>query len=853
MVKYDVSQARGARRWWIALWLLCLVSFVSLGGDAWRAWRVRRRGVERPGVGHAIDTRLGVNVALAQYDADALERVLADIAALDWYWLRQSFSWRAIEPRPGIYDWARWDAIIDAVQRHHLGLIAVLDDPPPWAARQSEFPLPCAPPYDEAAYARFASALAARYGAVIDHYQVWDEPNLSRRWGGGHVAPCGYMTLLQAAYPAIHAADATAWVLGGGLAPTQAPGPDNLNDLVYLRRLYAAGGGAFFDLLAARLYGFWSGADDRRVAADTLNFSRLVAVREVMHEFGDADRPVWAVAWGWNVRPAGGAATPWGGDEIEVQQARIFAAVRRARVEWPWLGPMCWAEYQPDLPQAAPRQSFALRDAAYRATPLYHTAARLQEINEAALAGRAGDQGKAGMLRLAGAALVAAAGLAAPWFFPGWRKLGWAVWGQVDSLPGAYRLGAAAALAGLYALAPRPEWAALAWIGAGAMLGFDPRRALIGAILCLPFFYGVKITGAWRIAPAEPLLWMAVVGFVARRFWRQGWAWHSLSWFDLLWGLWAALGLAGVFVAPDRAAAWREWRLSMLEPALLYALLRGGALSPTAALSAWVVSGGMVALIGVGQWALGQGVARVTSVYYSPNHLALYLERTLPVALAWGMWGSGKKWARRLAWGMGCVSILGLYLTYSRGAWLLAMPVMAAVLAWSGRRHVRRWTAAAGGAALALAGVYVGIKRTALSLSFDIRTCVWASALEMAGDHLWRGVGLAGFQFVYPRYMRASAWTEPLLYHPHNMWLDAVVQLGVPGLVVFALLAGGGVWQTARLARSHSPRLRAIGIGLLAGLLGAWAHGLVDSGYFLTDLASSFALVVAVAQSLERR
>ena len=157
---------------------------------------------------------------------------------------------------------------------------------------------------DADAYARFVAAFAERYGATIDVYQVWDEPNLSRSWGGGHVQPCGYAALLEAAYPAIHGADATAIVLGGGLAPTQAPGPGDLNDLVYLRQLYAQGGGAYFDVLAAKPYGFWSGPEDRRVDPQVLNFSRVVAAREIMREMGDRDKAVWAVEWGWNVLPA---------------------------------------------------------------------------------------------------------------------------------------------------------------------------------------------------------------------------------------------------------------------------------------------------------------------------------------------------------------------------------------------------------------------------------------------------------------------------------------------------------------------------------------------------------------------
>jgi O-antigen ligase len=122
----------------------------------------------------------------------------------------------------------------------------------------------------------------------------------------------------------------------------------------------------------------------------------------------------------------------------------------------------------------------------------------------------------------------------------------------------------------------------------------------------------------------------------------------------------------------------------------------------------------------------------------------------------------------------------------------------------------------------------------------------------MIGDHLWRGVGLDGFRFVYPRYMRAAAWTEPLLYHPHNAWLDVTVRLGLPGLAVYCLLLAGVACSAASLLRGmHSGNARgglyqAVAVGCLSSLLAALAHGLVDSGYFLADLAWSLALVAGL-------
>lgn len=852
------------------VYALCLVSFVSWSGYAWRAWQFERRGIERPGPIES-DQRLGINIELAQYGPQEIDIVLDDVASLGFYWLRQRFPWAEIEPQPNEFDWPRWDAAVGAVKNHGLGLIAVLDGFPDWAARRDPVPLPCTPPFDQAAFARFAAAFSNRYRTAIDHYQVWDEPNLSRRWGDRHAAPCGYAVLLQAAYPAIHAADPTAWVLGGGLAPTQAPGPDNLNDLDYLRRLYASGGSKSFDILAVKPYGFWSGPEDRRVAPHVLNFSRIVAARETMRTFGDERKPVWAVEWGWNVLPAGwtGAAPPWGSDTVEVQGPRVAMSLARARAEWPWLGPLCWVAFQPDAMADDPRWGFALRDAEGRPTELYDVFRAEHEI----ILSSPSVLWTARWLGL----LCVGLGLAAPWLWRGWREAARGAWFAWASLPPLVHSIVLAVLTALYALSPLPEWILLAYMGALAVFWVHPRWALIGTALAIPFFYWAKPVGDWLIAPSEALLLSAAMVHLPLR--RRAGGPVRWAFCDAIWICWMAVGALSLPAAPDPALAWREWRLCMAEPALLYGLVRlesstrtgegvaPAVVSPHDVLLAWAASGAIVALIGVGQWLSGTwvpvgAVGRVTGVYYSPNHLALYLERVLPLPLAYALCGDLTGRRRWVARGATILLILGLYLTYSRGAWMLAIP--AAVLTvgwrmaelvpsfiWPWRLHKGMAAVTAGLLLLACLGVSHG--RWGTPLLEEVRFPVWQSTVEMIGDHLWTGVGLDGFQFVYSRYMRAEAWTEPLLYHPHNMWLDAAVRLGLPGLVVFLLLVTSALGLAIRCLKNAPAPSQIAAIGLLAGLVGGLMHGLVDSGYFLPDLAWSLALVSATVASWTNR
>ncbi|MDI7274984.1 MAG: O-antigen ligase family protein [Anaerolineae bacterium] len=377
--------------WWRHL-LAALALLAYLAGAAgllrgtwvrWQAARYERRGVafglEGLVPGAALDP-WGVNVALEQHeDEAALAASLDLIAAGGFRWVRQRFPWAEIEPARGEYSWERWDRIVQQCQARGLRIVAVLDGSPAWARAPEDADNPFAPPRNPADLAIFARALATRYGAAIDHYQVWDQPNIYPHWGERDVDPEGYLRLLRAARTQVRDVDPGATLICAGLAPTTEQGGRNLSELLYLRACYDAGGGDLFDVVAVKPYGFWSGPEDRQVDPAVLNYSRLVALREEMVRHGDADKPVWAVAWGWNALPADweGRPSPWGTDEAWKQHDRDLRAIERARQEWPWLGLMCYAAWQPLAPADDPVWGLALLDRDGKPGPLYD---RLQAL-----------------------------------------------------------------------------------------------------------------------------------------------------------------------------------------------------------------------------------------------------------------------------------------------------------------------------------------------------------------------------------------------------------------------------------------------------------------------------------------
>jgi O-antigen ligase len=363
--------------------LLLIATLMALAGSITAALATQQerdfqlRGYIDPTKTFALPFRgplLGVNADLGQYEPDELAQHLAWMEQAGVIWVRHIFAWNAIEPAAGEYVWEETDAIVEAVaETDSLQLVAVLFTTPSWA-RDARSPQDfTTPPADHSTFADFAGVFATRYGDRIDYYQIWDEPNLLTAWGGLAPRAADYTALLSGAYQAVHSADPRATVIAAGLAPTVEIGPDNISDVLFLEQLYVHGAGEFLDAAAAKPYGFEFSPLDRVVRADTLNFSRMIALREVMVAHGDSHKALWASHWGWNALLPEWAGEPsiWGEVSTTEQVEFTAAGLDRAQREWPWVGGLILNQWQPNAPPDDPRWGFAVIDADDQPTALW--------------------------------------------------------------------------------------------------------------------------------------------------------------------------------------------------------------------------------------------------------------------------------------------------------------------------------------------------------------------------------------------------------------------------------------------------------------------------------------------------
>lgn len=313
-------------------------------------------------------------------------RDLQIIRQAGFTWCKVGFGWRDIEGAgKGILDWSRTDRIVSDANREGVDLVVRVDHQPSWAG--GGFPIN-GPPDNAQDLADFFAALAGRYRGRIRAYEVWNEPNLAREWGGKLPDPVAYAKLLKLCYSAIKSADPGAMVISAGLTPTGTWNEISRPDDWYLETLYIAMGGkseGYLDVLGAHGAGYLSPPerDPAEVASTpalgghrSMCFRRVEDLRAIMVKYGDKDKQIALLEFGWTSDPRSDSPYNWHMVSEEVKADYLVRAYRYAKEHWsPWIGLMSliyvadpdwtdkneqywWAITYPSYPAFKPRAAY---------------------------------------------------------------------------------------------------------------------------------------------------------------------------------------------------------------------------------------------------------------------------------------------------------------------------------------------------------------------------------------------------------------------------------------------------------------------------------------------------------------
>lgn len=223
--------------------------------------------------------------------------------------------------------------------------VYVLIDTPGWANGGAGQLNPPSDPADFAAFAgRFAAHNKAIGGQVLG-YEIWNEADSKEFFHPGP-SPSQYTAMLQASYRTIKAADPAASVIAS---------PTTGNNAEWMRQLYGAGAGGYFDAAAVHTDTACLVASPdyfyREESGDIGQFSFLGyrTVHQVMTENGDGGKPILMTEVGWSA--TGGAPNScqrgvWAGQKAdgvtEAEQAQFLTKAFACMANDPYLTDALW-------------------------------------------------------------------------------------------------------------------------------------------------------------------------------------------------------------------------------------------------------------------------------------------------------------------------------------------------------------------------------------------------------------------------------------------------------------------------------------------------------------------------------
>jgi len=305
-------------------------------------------------LGQNYEYGISLGATLSYMSEEEVKAVLDDLVSLNIGWIRCDLSWNSIQNQnEEAFNWSSFDRIVRLAYERGIEVLPILTYTPVWArSEECKYTSKC-PPADAALFADFARRAVERYESQgVDTWEVWNEPNIAKFWAGG-VSAYEYTQLLRSTYRAIHAADAGATVVSGGLAPASSNGT-NIEPREYLERMYESGVQGFFDVLGFHPYSFPLSPENAASGNAWTQMSESSwSLRSIMKENGDGGKELWVTEFG---APTGGPGKAADGKSTfswtrptfvtEEFQAEIFLQAYSYKEEHEWMGPLFWYSYK---------------------------------------------------------------------------------------------------------------------------------------------------------------------------------------------------------------------------------------------------------------------------------------------------------------------------------------------------------------------------------------------------------------------------------------------------------------------------------------------------------------------------
>ncbi len=300
------------------------------------------------------------NVDAIGLDGGSKDTLFGKVSDAQFGWIRQQVRWSSYEPAKGQFGnnyVAQLDALINAAAAKGVNVMLSPVSSPDWVGAGGGLPKN---PQD---FADFIGFMANRYKGKVAAYEVWNEQNYAVETGG-QVNVGAYIPILKAGYQTLKASDPNITVVFGGMTPTGVTGHPEvaLDDAQYLQQIYAINNGEvkkYYDVLGAHPGSNCNPPDNsypdnpatnacgtdpdggRSFTKDnSFYFKRIVQLRGVMEQNGEAGKKMWLTEFGWDSNPTVVPGYEYSPYVSEDQQAQYLTHAFDLGKSYSWMGVM---------------------------------------------------------------------------------------------------------------------------------------------------------------------------------------------------------------------------------------------------------------------------------------------------------------------------------------------------------------------------------------------------------------------------------------------------------------------------------------------------------------------------------
>lgn len=244
-------------------------------------------------------------------------------------YVRMDFLWEDIEPKEGQFEFAKYDYIVDLLNKNNINILGLLDYSASWASPEGLWNYP---PENNKLFLSYALRVIERYKDKVKYWEVWNEPDSSAYWRPQDGLK-SYCRLLKDVYLAAKRIDPDCRILNGGLA----------QGLSSVNRLYDNGAKDYFDILNIHIFENPLNQDSIKAV---VAYPRLAY--KIMSRNGDAHKNIWVTEIGCPGVKRGQEERNWwmGKNPDERQQALWVKEVFTELLKQGYVNKIFWAFFR---------------------------------------------------------------------------------------------------------------------------------------------------------------------------------------------------------------------------------------------------------------------------------------------------------------------------------------------------------------------------------------------------------------------------------------------------------------------------------------------------------------------------